>query len=433
MKWIFCLWASLRLCTAHAQTNNNIKPLSIGDTLPTGLVLTNVYNYPDSEIRLSDLKGKLVILDFWATWCAPCVESLSQLQNLKNKFGDQIDILLVNVETTENKKRIEDFFIRRHVRTGQSISLPSVLQDTILKQIFPHTTIPHYVLLDSQNIILAITGKEAITETNVSALIRGKRIQLQTKDDSKKINPNTSSLHTFNNSSDSFLFRSTITTYRPNFRAATGIREVSKGLVNRFYAINASLRSLYYMAYPRIFKQFNSVRTLVEVSDSTLKNQLINADGVNNRYCYEIITYPIQKYRIMEYLREDLLRLFPVTVIIAKRNMTCFSLTTNNNISRSVSKGGQPDIDIRESALKKHMRNAPLSELIYLLEEILQMPVINETQLEEGIDINLPFDILSFKEEQLKQLLSNIGFTLSRNKQEIEVAIFTDFIKAEKL
>jgi len=45
-----------------------VKALSIGDTVPD-ITIANVYNYRSSTIRLSDLKGKLVILDFWSTWC----------------------------------------------------------------------------------------------------------------------------------------------------------------------------------------------------------------------------------------------------------------------------------------------------------------------------------------------------------------------------
>lgn len=67
--------------------------------------------------RLSDLKGKIIILDFWATWCAPCIASFPAMQKAVDKYNVNKDIrfLFINSwEKGEDKpKKIKDFFDAR--------------------------------------------------------------------------------------------------------------------------------------------------------------------------------------------------------------------------------------------------------------------------------------------------------------------------------
>lgn len=50
-------------------------------------------------INLSDYKDKIVVLDFWATWCPPCREGIPDLIELKNKYGTDIEIIGISVDT----------------------------------------------------------------------------------------------------------------------------------------------------------------------------------------------------------------------------------------------------------------------------------------------------------------------------------------------
>ncbi len=56
------------------------------------------------RISLDDLKGKVVLIDFWATWCGPCREALPHLQQIARKFqGEPLVILSVSLDSEENK------------------------------------------------------------------------------------------------------------------------------------------------------------------------------------------------------------------------------------------------------------------------------------------------------------------------------------------
>lgn len=60
-----------------------------------------------STFRFSELKGKLIVLNFWASWCNPCVEEFPSLVKLAEKGGG--DIVVVAVSTDEQRKDIEPF------------------------------------------------------------------------------------------------------------------------------------------------------------------------------------------------------------------------------------------------------------------------------------------------------------------------------------
>ena len=79
--------------------------LKVGDTLPDLASFNLEGKLPDT------LKGKVVIVDFWASWCTPCAKSFPVLDELQKKYGDKLVILAVNVD---EKKANMDKFLEKH-------------------------------------------------------------------------------------------------------------------------------------------------------------------------------------------------------------------------------------------------------------------------------------------------------------------------------
>ena len=74
-------------------------------------------NLVGDSISLKDFKNKVVILDFWATWCAPCIASFPAFQKVIDKYKEDKDVifLFINLDSNGNDRRLEisDFLIER--------------------------------------------------------------------------------------------------------------------------------------------------------------------------------------------------------------------------------------------------------------------------------------------------------------------------------
>ena len=79
--------------------------LKVGDPLPDLAGFNLEGKLPDA------LKGKVVIVDFWASWCVPCAESFPVMDELQKKYGDHLVVLAVNVD---EKKSAMDLFLQKH-------------------------------------------------------------------------------------------------------------------------------------------------------------------------------------------------------------------------------------------------------------------------------------------------------------------------------
>ena len=89
------LCAGLCLCALAAG-------FKAGDALPDLSSLKLEGKLPDS------LKGKVVLLDFWASWCEPCKQSFPVMDELQKRYGEQ-GLVVVAVNVDENRSDMDDF------------------------------------------------------------------------------------------------------------------------------------------------------------------------------------------------------------------------------------------------------------------------------------------------------------------------------------
>lgn len=124
------------------------EPLVVGKEAPD-FTLTDLN---ENTHRLSDFRGKVVFLNFWATWCAPCREEMPSMEVLHKNFEkDGLVILAVSIDRVTTAKDIPPFV------KGMNLTFP-VLIDSWGKTDKPYKRmgVPETFIIDQQGIIREI-------------------------------------------------------------------------------------------------------------------------------------------------------------------------------------------------------------------------------------------------------------------------------------
>lgn len=185
-KWLLCCMLVLICCsgTTMAQTGFNKTtpssdkavasplplgegkggaPLRVGDKLPETFWQQEHTIYANGKITKETLvqyKGKLLILDFWATWCGSCIKKFPLSDSLE-RTDPNVKVMLVNTSATKDTPEKISTTLSNY-----GPNLETVMNDTLLSQYFPQVQLPHYVWIENGQ-VRAITGSEFFNRANV--------------------------------------------------------------------------------------------------------------------------------------------------------------------------------------------------------------------------------------------------------------------------
>jgi thiol-disulfide isomerase/thioredoxin len=401
-----------------------VKPLMVGDTVPN-IILNNIHNYKNTTAKISDFRGKLVILDFWATWCGSCIAAFPKMHEFQKKFPDQLQVILINAASTrDNEQKVNALFKRKKELTGFDVKLPYVLNETKLASLFPYRYVPHYIWIDKDGTVIAITASEEATENNIQALLDGKKPALHMKEDMFDFDTQKPLFVNGNGgNSDAFLYRSIISKYKEGLGTVAGSQMLTENR-QRLFMINYPVFSLLQSAFPEELSLPGN-RILYEgLKAASLKRSSANRD-LDLYYCYELIMPKTSQSQRVQYIRSDIERFFQITVVRRRITTKCLVFTYDNKIKRSVivAKDDKAEVQLDKKLLEKYIHNAPASSIVNYLNPFFDIPLVDETFCDQKVDIT--FDDLDKRSAIIKSL-NNAGFIVSEGEREIEVAVIVD-------
>ncbi len=386
----------IAICIFLSPLLANGQETGIGESVPN--LTFELVKSDKKQISMESLKGKVVLLDFWATWCGPCISGMPHLDSLQKAFPDQLQVLAVTMQKPE---RIERFAEKRPYSFLYAIDAPGKSQ-----QVFPYRKIPHSVLIDKQGKVVAITRPQNLTKEVIEKVISNTPIDLPIKKDNT----------TFNYTDDYFeADKSTIESFviQPGNPAVPAFtKRSSRGV---FYNRRISMHGITVPGMYRAAYQTSEFRMLYEVDKS-----LFDHKKIENQFNLDIIVSPDSTEYLYKILQRKLNETLDIKARPAKKEQEVAVLYKLDDVDFP------PEPSSKKTAYSARGDSfsgagVSLDDFREYLENhgVLGMAVVNETGI-EGI-YNINFSYYSEDQKTFFKALKDLGLGIKKESRNIDM------------
>ena len=133
-----------------------VKELEVGALAPE-FAMTDVSGKP---VKLSDYKGKVIVLDFWATWCGPCVASMPHTQQVAATYKDQ-GVVVIGSCTSDSRKSFEAWVKKNQSKYPDFVYAHDALEKSPERpahKLYGVSGIPAQFIIGRDGKVAAVTG-----------------------------------------------------------------------------------------------------------------------------------------------------------------------------------------------------------------------------------------------------------------------------------
>ena len=114
-------------------------PVSVGKPVPDFSLTT----FEGQTYRLGDLRGKVVLINFWASWCKPCEQEAADLESAWRKYKDSGDVVFLGIAWTDTEKKSLEYLAKFQITYPNGPDL-----GTRISQAFRTTGVPETYIID---------------------------------------------------------------------------------------------------------------------------------------------------------------------------------------------------------------------------------------------------------------------------------------------
>lgn len=387
------------LVTTGQLTSSQIE---IGEDA-SGIVFPDVLRYPRSQISIGELKGKVVVLDFWSTWCAPCFRSFKKTILLQEKYSKDIAVIAVNPAQRDNRSVVQTALAKWEKGQNISFSLPVALYDSAaIGRLMPNG-LPHFMWIDRNGIFRGST-RDSITEIAIEAAINGD-FSTFSKSRREKVNFDDNLLLSKDYFPiDSVFYCSFLGGKAPGLGSWEGFQVDDNGRYKGMYVLNKPLFRLY------------------ASTDSLLGEMFPNrflADGfdIKRLYSFNIWMPDASRSQLQLAMRKEVDRFFQASGKWMEKEADCWVLGIKNkkSLPRTLVVTDDNVSDLNPDTV--YLRSVSLANLARYLNLTSSQVIVDESDSKIMVDIAIPYPNKVSKTEMASCLAKyGISFFPSRRR-----------------
>jgi len=424
MVSMFSLSAQTPRKDSGADGLSDLTALKPGDKIPDAVwnqsLELNYFNGKKKTIRFSDLKGKLILLDFWSTGCPSCIENIPHMEEIQKRYPQELTILLVNSKRNkETPRRIKLVLDRYKKKYNFEIKLLTLLDDTLLTNLFSHNTIPNITWINQEGIFLGNTLPDEVGIKNIETILQNKHADLQLRGTFRNKDTVMETPPIFDTTGVKFL--SAITGYLPDYLPTYPNVAYKDGKSN-YQMVNAALNFMLPTAFKNELKGFESTDYVFEDGlKDKIQQMLLGGSRRQYQYSYQLfVADTISPGRAERYFQQSFKDYFHLTIERKRGQVSCYKVEILDNISCLKSKGGMQQVNVNPEEGPIYFQNFPLVTLLSLLHRYVDLPVTFNQPDAMQIDIRMPagFERMSIAEKLT--FLDAKGIRLTMQQQEKE-------------
>lgn len=362
------------------------KQSLIGQTAPE-LNIEKYLQAPEGEKSLSALKGNVVVLEFWATWCAPCVAEIPHLNQLSEEFRDK-QVQFISI-TDEDEDVIAPFLKRQEMKSWIGLDT-----DRSAFEAYGVKGIPRTFLINQKGIIAASLHPVGLSSDMIKKVIKGEKIERPKLPKPKTVE---------NEGADPIFKISIAPTEKEGGRSSS---KISKGYKQR-EAESKTLHQILSTAYGVPTTRITGPKALLESR-------------------YEIsVRLPIDQFELL--FQQALTASLQLRVSNQKKSVEVFVLTAGEDSAEKL----KPSVMSSSGSMtmggrgKIKTMNGEISRLAQSLESVLERIVEDGTGIEGKYDWEITYDE-DDPNSVLAALKEQLGLRIRKEQREIEFLIVND-------
>lgn len=365
--------------SVNAQESIISESIQLGTAVPD-FDIHILTNEGTTKQSIKDFRGKVVILEFWATYCGPCIPAMEHLNKIQQKLHNELVVISI---TDEDRAKVVSFLNKR-----PTTSLVALDHDKKLNSLFYHQFMPHTILIDPNGVLKAITSPDEITEEVIYLAKSGAEIVLKTKAEFATQEQALSPVVV----DDKSFYKVAISPSKEGTQS-----QINKKSETEYDFVNCTVPMMYQILYQTSQTSPNE-KACLEVTEQT--KYLLQE---NHQYCFSLKVPDQMKNRLGEIGMRHLEEVFAVKPQFEARTRKVYALVIN-----------EKDKLITDSTTNG---NITIKDFLKLLWDtrLVDMPIVNESGIpdETVVNVQMPKQV-----NEVSESLTKLGFHLEPKTKE---------------